>query len=234
MKMNKNSNKKQINEVKKSDVRVIFRNIIKNNIKINLELKMIFNFLLFIWLIFLPTYLLKEIKLRKIAFTSQIDITIKGDGIQKILSDFNGEIGGQICNFTTMPNEIIVNGQAYTSINKTINNLTEEINNITMKWETDIDSCRVMFRGLSNLIKVDLTKFDASKVTDMSYMFYECIALESIEINEFNTRSLIDMKYMFYGCISLKYLNFSNINTTSVTYMDHMFLNCLVLTSVDW
>ena len=83
MNIKKNSNKKEISKI-------IINNKIKNNIILNLKYKNIFNIILFIFMSFLPNYLLKEIKLRKILFTSQIDITIKGDGDQNILSGFNG------------------------------------------------------------------------------------------------------------------------------------------------
>ena len=54
-----------------------------------------------------------------------------------------------------------------------------------------------MFGDLSNIISVDLTKFDASQVVDMSFMFFGCGSFETIEIGNFNTGKLEDMVFMF-------------------------------------
>ena len=55
---------------------------------------------LFFILLFLPTYLNKEIKYRKLIFTFDITITINKNGTHKILCD----------SFTKLPNAILING----------------------------------------------------------------------------------------------------------------------------
>ena len=65
-------------------------------------------------------------------------------------------------------------------------------------------------------------------LTNMSYMFYGCSALESVPL--FNTASVTDMSVMFYGCSALQSVPL--FNTASVTDMVNMFQNCYALQSV--
>ena len=46
---------------------------------------------------------------------------------------------------------------------------------------------------------LDLSRFDTSQVTDMSYMFYECDA-GSIDISSFDTSSVTTMEEIFKDC----------------------------------
>ena len=43
-----------------------------------------------------------------------------------------------------------------------------------MKWDNKLTSCTSMFKGLENIIEVDLTKFDSSDVKMMDHMFNGC------------------------------------------------------------
>ena len=59
-----------------------------------------------------------------------------------------------------------------------------------------------MFSGMSNLITLDLSNFDTSKVTTMMSMFYlDEIPKDKLEIiyvnNDFNTTNLTDTYLMF-------------------------------------
>ena len=55
----------------------------------------------------------------------------------------------------------------------------------------------MMFDGLDNIKEIDISDFDASKVTSM--------------------------KYMFNGCKNLEKINFGNIKTSLVTNMENLF-----------
>ncbi len=79
--------------------------------------------------------------------------------------------------------------------------------------------------GMENLV--------TDEVTDMSYMFGNCTALESIDLSHFNTSSVTNMEGMFLYCKSLSSLDFSHFNTSNVTKMNSMFSYCVSLTSLD-
>ena len=84
-----------------------------------------------------------------------------------------------------------------------------------------------MFQNCRNLEYLDLSNFNTSNVTNMSWMFNNCNKLKKIKgINNFITDKVQDMKYMFQNCSNLEYLDLSNFNTSNVTNMSFMFYNC--------
>ena len=67
-----------------------------------------------------------------------------------------------------------------------------------------------MFANCTSLKSLELSKFDTSSVTDMSYMFANCTSLNSLDLSKFDTSSVVNMNYMFYGCNKLDYINCEN------------------------
>ena len=109
----------------------------------------------------------------------------------------------------------------------------DEINNVTLKFNNNIDTCKKMFSGLDYIKEVDLSEFDASKVTDMSDMFSHSNNIEIIKFGRINTSSVKDMQYMFYGCNNLLSIDITNFDTSQVTHMGWMFFGCSKLISID-
>jgi len=60
----------------------------------------------------------------------------------------------------------------------------------------------------------------------MIYMFFGCLSLKELNLSNFNANKVTNMSCMFYGCSSLKELNLSNFNTNNVIYMNYMFYGC--------
>ena len=87
------------------------------------------------------------------------------------------------------------------------------------------------FTGVTSF--TGLNKLDTSKVTNMSYMFYNCSVLTSLDVSGFNTSNVTNMKSMFAGCNKLTSLDVSKFNTSKVTNMAGTFANCNKLTSLD-
>ena len=114
-------------------------------------------------------------------------------------------------------------------------NLINDENNITMKWNNALTNCSYMFYGLSNIKEIDLSYFDFSQVTDMTFMFQKCYNLEYIKFNNSIENKIIvrDMLYMFENCISLKSLDLSNFDASLLTSMMYTFSNCISLTSLN-
>ena len=50
------------------------------------------------------------------------------------------------------------------------------------------------------IIKLDLSDWNTSNVTDMSYMFYSCESLEELNISTWDTSSVTNMRSMFDEC----------------------------------
>ena len=96
-----------------------------------------------------------------------------------------------------------------------------------------------MFYNLKNIASIDLSIFDTSKTTDMSYMFayYNALVdtlyrgvITNIDISHFDTSKVTDMSFMFAGLTELNHLDVSNFDTSNVEDMSGMFA---ALHSVD-
>lgn len=96
----------------------------------------------------------------------------------------------------------------------------------------DLQDCSYLFGGSEeimvchNITKIDLSKLNTENVTNMDFMFYDCIKLEELNISNLNTSKVIDMSYMFSNCCSLKTFDLRSFNTNNVIDMTSMFANC--------
>ncbi len=94
-------------------------------------------------------------------------------------------------------------------------------------------NARGMFYGCTNLLSVDISDFDTSKVEDMGVMFIDCSSLKNIDLSNFDTSESRFMTNMFSGCSSLTNIDLSSFNTENVVGMTAMFAGCSSLTSLD-
>lgn len=86
---------------------------------------------------------------------------------------------------------------------------------------------------IKNILEIDLSNFDTSKVTNMSSMFGSMSKLTTLNLSSFNTSKVEDMSNMFYGMSKLTNLNLSNFDTSKVTNMSGMFSIMPSLTTLD-
>ena len=99
--------------------------------------------------------------------------------------------------------------------------------NILMK------DCSYMFYNCENIRNINLSLFDAQKVTHMNHMFSHCYNLLNVNLLRLNTKSLINMSYMFCSCESLTKIDLSSFNTENVLNMEGMFFYCLKLAKIN-
>ena len=90
------------------------------------------------------------------------------------------------------------------------------------------DSSKMFFsepseQKIKNILKLDLSKFDTSKVTNMGYMFYNISNPTTLDISNFDTSKVTDMGAMFAYMTSLFTLDLSNFDTSQVRSMRSMF-----------
>ena len=95
------------------------------------------------------------------------------------------------------------------------------------------NSCACLFESFYNVISIDLTGADASKVRSMSRMFINCSSLTELKFGDINTKNVTRMDEMFYGCSSLESLDVSTLDTGNVSEMSDMFNYCSALKSLD-
>ena len=104
----------------------------------------------------------------------------------------------------------------------------QKIRNILELDLSNFDTSKVtnmyaMFNGMSNLTTLNLSNFDTSKVTKMWAMFSGMSNLTSLNLSSFNTSQVTDMSWMFKGVSNLATLDLSNFDTSKVTNMHAMF-----------
>ena len=80
------------------------------------------------------------------------------------------------------------------------------------------------YERLQNILSYSTT----SNVTNMSYMFFNCLKLSTIP--SINTSLVTNMSYMFYYCSKL--ITIPQLDTSSVTTMKQMFGNCEKLITI--
>ncbi|MBR5668887.1 MAG: BspA family leucine-rich repeat surface protein, partial [Spirochaetales bacterium] len=97
-----------------------------------------------------------------------------------------------------------------------------------------------MFNGCSSLQSLDVSTFDAKRVTDMTQMFMNCKSLETLKLKDEQgnglqtASSLTSMKYMFYNCMKLQTLEFgSKFRSYANTSLEGMFFGCKNLKTIN-
>ena len=112
-----------------------------------------------------------------------------------------------------------------------IKNILEiDLSNFDTSKVTNMDS---MFYGMSSLTTLDLSNFDTSKVTNMSHMFEDISNLTTLNLSNFDTSRVTSMHFMFTAMSNLTTLNVSHFDTSRVTDMSYMFSYTSGLTSLD-
>ena len=98
---------------------------------------------------------------------NEISLTIEGSGQLNFINE----------NFNLYPYEVFVNYDKKENSIKSYD-FEKSLNNVKIKFNNKIGTCQSMFEGLSNIIEIDLSNFDASEVTSMASMFNSCISLK--------------------------------------------------------
>ena len=114
----------------------------------------------------------------------------------------------------------------------------EKIKNILDIDLSSFDTSKVtnmseMFSRKPYLTTLDLSNFDTSKVTNMSEMFSHMPNLTTLNLSSFDTSKVTNMNSMFYGMLKITTLNLSNFDTSRVTDMFRMFSDMPNLTTLN-
>ena len=129
--------------------------------------------------------------------TSQITLTVKGSGNERIISQ----------DFYTKISQVSVNGQLCSS--KTTCNVVGDSVPVVIVFTGEVNTCSGMFKDRTNILTVNLNEFDASQVTDMYKMFYNCTSLTKVTFGNMNSQEVIIMERLFEKCSSLNTIDFN-------------------------
>ena len=104
------------------------------------------------------------------------------------------------------------------------------------KWNiSKVTDMSGLFYNCSSLKSLtDISKWDISKVTDISGLFQNCLSLKFLpDISKWSTNNVINMSLLFYNCSSLISLpDISKWNTNNITDINGLFLNCQSLSNL--
>lgn len=98
---------------------------------------------------------------------------------------------------------------------------------------------KVLDTDWSNLFKdskattIDMRGFDVSNVSNMFYLFANCVNLTEVNVKDWDVSHVTSMESMFQYCSNLTTLDVSNWNTSNVTNMSGLFKECRNLTNAD-
>jgi len=165
-------------------------------------------------------------KMRKLnSDYSEITIALNGPGVMKLINILD-----------PLPTNIIINGVDVTEMatwDLKYDFQGEFEYTIVLKYNSSFTTCAYMFSPLDYITKIDLSKFDSSKVTDTSAMFYKCGSLVELNLENFDTSLVTDMHQMFLGCSSMTSFDLSSFDTSNVVDMSSLFIYDTELVSVD-
>ena len=158
---------------------------------------------------------------------------LQGDNFISIIIDGPKE-NAKVINegFNLLPQHIYLNGNDLGA--KTDVTLEQEgPNEIILSWNQTFETCYNLFSSCKDIVSIDLSNFDSSKISTMNGMFSDCNSLKSVNFENFNTASSKNMIGMFKNCQSLTSLDLSNFDTTQVTNINNMFVGCSSIKSLD-
>ena len=153
---------------------------------------------------------------------SEIHLIIQGSGYQYVIGQY----------YENNPSEIIVNGVSKCYNTKQCD-LDQDSNSVTVKFNYDVTTCDIMFHESTNILEIDLSNFDNSKVSIMHMMFNGCSNLKKITFGNLDTSKIKDMSLLFHNCTKLTSIDLSKFDTSSVINMREIFSHCEILISID-
>ena len=91
-----------------------------------------------------------------------------------------------------------------------------------------------MFHNIFNITTINLSNFDTSRVTNMSYMFFSSPMVRELDLTNFDTRNVTNMYGMFDDMTDVTKIKFSDkFDTSNVTNMGRMFSRMKSIQQLD-
>ena len=117
---------------------------------------------------------------------------------------------------------IYFNDKKKKEIKRTSLNENDKVSKINIIINYQVESFSNLFKHCKCIESINFKIFYRNNITDMYCMFKGCSSLKELNLNNFNTDNVTDMSCMFRECSSLKKLNLNNFNTTNVTNMKYV------------
>jgi hypothetical protein len=183
-------------------------NIILSQFKKKVIFLLRINIFLFL---FFPTFTQESFfNNRLLQDTQKIIIKVLNSGEQEVI---NSMYASQV---TVLINDAVVNLDSNNKID-----VPEGVNEITLQFGSTMTYIEKMFSGLSNVVEIDFTHFDCSRVNRLKNLFEDCSNLEKITFG--NSFGAINSMYRtFCNCNKLTSINLQIFDTSGVSEMQQL------------
>ena len=158
------------------------------------------------------------------------NMTAPGSGINTIsledeaISDYEikawYDVATKTVYYYTDAEKIILNVDSNAMVHNLVNLISLDVSSFDTSKVRGMGN---MFFGDEKLVLLDLSNFDTRNLTNMDKMFYGMSNLTSLNISSFDTSKVTNMNSLFYGMVNIENINVSNFDTRNVTNMNHMF-----------
>lgn len=81
---------------------------------------------------------------------------------------------------------------------------------------------------------LDVSKWNTSSCTNMSYMFYGCGNITELDVSNFDVSNVTEFNHTFCDNYKLQGLNIRNWDVSKVNTFNAMFNDCLAFTTIDF
>lgn len=150
-----------------------------------------FHFLLIYIIILFHNSVSKNIKRSLIKNASEIKIKFESIGMNKYLSDDYSKNKIKSVSISHEKETIYFENKLTCDIN-------DDGKTIILIFDESINTCENMFKGLNNIIEVDLSHFDSPKVQSMAHMFNGCNKLAKITFGKMDTSKIEKIEYFLW------------------------------------
>lgn len=126
--------------------------------------------------------------------------------------------------YSTLPNEIWVDGVKQSANSQTIANLSSGEHQVAMNFVgTNFENLAHMFYGCVDVIAIEMGSLDLSSAMNMNSMFEGCSLIERLDLSGLNTSGVYNMNGMFSGCTSLGCLILPSSGASTVIAVNNIF-----------
>ena len=158
---------------------------------------------------------------------NKITLYINGGGTKYIYASYRDRDAKK-------PDKIYVDGkQISTSYSDYSQDIESSIGTVELIWNSPLISLDCYFRSCQDIIKIDFSQFDASKVTTMNRIFDSCYSLTSVILSNLYIPLVENIYGMFSYCRSLTSIDLSFLSNNNIKNMEGVFEESTSLKSID-
>lgn len=135
--------------------------------------------------------------------------------------------------------DLYIGGEGGVKLNEDGDSLFAEYDHVTaIDFNDCVDASGMtymgeMFYNCKELKELNLEAFETAENITLYYTFFQCSSLEELNLSGLDTSGCQEMTGTFRGCSNLTALDVSHFDTSQVENMAQMFMECSRLSSLD-